>query len=101
MRKVRIVRTTKTAAQQNFKKMGGLMKILQVLAKWQGAAGLEQIQQARLEDVQARTRVSEMRMQKLANDLVLQDLKILKAKKELNLPTPELGQDFNPENYDH
>ena len=83
MPKIRIQRKRKTDSKMMINWAHFLTLIFRRMARPQIQANLSYMQELRAEDIKARTAVSDMRKQKLANDLVMQDMKIELMKAEL------------------
>lgn len=73
----------------NFNFAGLLLNCGKMLAKYAGATYKDELDAAKLEKVRVDAQVSEMRRQKLSNELVIGDLKILQLKQKLGVPDDE------------
>lgn len=98
MRKVRIQRKAKGLAQRNFALAGLMMTLAKMAAKYAGGTYQDALQAAKLEQVRKHTQVLEMNREIKSNQLVIQDLEIMKRKQDLGIPEP--GMDFRPTDYE-
>lgn len=81
--RVRIIRKRKSVAHQ-LMAWGNLFTLLaKFAARPQIEANLNYLQELRAEEIKMRTRVAAMREAKLANELVIQDMRIELMKKQL------------------
>lgn len=88
----------RTTTQTLFNFAGLLLAVSKMLARYAGATYRDQLEAAKLEKVQEDAQLVHMRKQKVANELVISDLKILQMKRDLAIPDPE--HDFKPVDYD-
>lgn len=81
--KVRIIRKHKSSATMACNYLNLATKILRMVTRPQVQVNLDYMQEIRARKIQMDTQVAEMRQAKLANDLVLQDMKIEIMKAQL------------------
>lgn len=74
-----------------------ILAVGKMLARYAGATYRDRLEEAKLQKVQTDAQLSEMRRQKVANELVLQDLKIEQKKRDLGIPTETTGWEPFPD----
>lgn len=90
MKTVRIQRKQKSFARQSINWLRFSTLFASMFLKPYIDENKSVVQEAKLEEIRTRTQVAEMRKQKLANDLVLQDQKIEEQQMKLALLRREL-----------